>query len=146
KGEATRVEVADPLLDLLDEHGIDARRRLVEEHEPWLPHQNGGELEQLLLAVGEVAGSLLRESGETELLEQLEGACPLVRSNRAPNDGPPRLLQGRDQVLHEGEVGEHARLLEGAGEPSPREPDRVGSTDGRAREADRARVGPGIPG
>jgi hypothetical protein len=39
----------------------------------------------------------------------------------APERGAPRLLQRGDHVLHERQVGEHARLLERARQPSSRE-------------------------
>ena len=73
--ETARVQVADPLLDLLDHHGVHAGGRLVEQNEPRLAHQHRRELEQLLLAVREPPGLLLREPRQAELLEQLVRAC-----------------------------------------------------------------------
>jgi len=68
----------DALLDLLDEQRVHAGGRLVEEHEARVGHQHRRKLEQLLLTVGKVAGTLFGEPGEPELLEQLEGARVLV--------------------------------------------------------------------
>ena len=47
---------------VLDHHRVDAGRGLVEQHELGVAHQDRGELQQLLLSVGELAGGLSARS------------------------------------------------------------------------------------
>ena len=142
--QPARVQLPDALLDLLDEQWIDAGGRLVEEYEPRVGHQHGRELEQLLLSVREVAGTLVREPREPELLQQLERAHVLLLAHRTPERRAPGLLERSDHVLHERQVGEDARLLERAREAAAGERHRIGPADARAGEADRPCVRPQV--
>src|SRR2546428_5257636 len=50
---AAGVDVADDAEDLLDEHGGEAQRRLVEQHQDRLGHERAGDRQHLLLAAPE---------------------------------------------------------------------------------------------
>src|SRR2546428_795019 len=50
----------DRALDVPLRRGIEARRRLVEDHETWIAEEHAREREQLRLAGGEAAGEHLR--------------------------------------------------------------------------------------
>ena len=78
------VQLAHVALHRLHHHRVDAGRRLVEEDEPRLAHQHRGELEQLLLAIGERRGALAGMSGEAELLEQAQRAGGVGVTDGAP--------------------------------------------------------------
>ena len=141
EGQSARVQRADALLDLLDEHRIDAGRRLVQQHELRFGHQHRCELEELLLAVREVARALLAESRDAEFVEQLQRTLALVPPDCGRERGRPRLLERRDHVLDERELREDPRLLERARETAAGEAHGIRTADRGSREADDAGVG-----
>src|SRR5690349_11498280 len=77
------------LEDLLDEHGSQAQRRLVEQHHLGMRHQRTADDEHLLLATGEIPrldGATIAQPGEV-LVDALD-ALPQVGAIRL--DVPPR--------------------------------------------------------
>src|SRR3972149_6145641 len=63
----------DPLEDLSRQLGGDARRGLVEEEEPRLPHERARNLEELHLAAGDLRGPVPRDARELLRRQGLQG-------------------------------------------------------------------------
>ena len=55
--EAPR-HLAHELADLVDAGGVEAVRRLIQEQQPWVPHERGGDAQALPHAEGEVSDEL----------------------------------------------------------------------------------------
>ena len=82
EGLAGRVELADAGRELVDQRRVDAAGGLVEQQHRGVGDQERRQLEQLALAVGEVAGGLGREPRDADELEQLARAAALRRRAR----------------------------------------------------------------
>src|SRR5712692_5805761 len=107
-------------------HGLEQdQRRVAHEH----PH----ELDQLLLAVGEIAGVLAGERLQLHEREQLP---------RPALGGGPVAAGHHQQVLERGQLGEDARHLERAAHALHRDLPRLQSVDALAPEEDAAGVAP----
>src|SRR2546429_2379757 len=92
----------------VQERPVHACGGLVEEDERRLPHQDAHELEELLLAVREVARVLVTELFELHEAQQLERALA-GRGEVVTRDD--------EEVLQRGELGEDADQLEGPPDP-----------------------------
>ena len=81
EGDALVAELLDAVDDHVEERRVDAAGRLVEQEEARTRHQPGGEVHQLLLAVGELRRRLVGEVGDADEIEELH------RRARAPRRG-----------------------------------------------------------
>src|SRR3990172_2894059 len=130
-GLAPVPERAHGLQQLVEQGPVDTGRRLVEQDQLGIGHEHADELDELLLAVGQVARVLVRQPLELDEPQQLLGA-------------PTRLgVAGRghyQQVLERRELGEHADHLEGAPHSAVEDLVRLEPVDALALEADFAGV------
>ena len=78
----SRVELADHLADALDQRRVDPAGRLVEQDQLRVEHEHLGQLDELLLAVGERPRLLVAERAHADELEQLLGARGLRAADR----------------------------------------------------------------
>ena len=101
--EAPR-HLADELAYLVDAGGVEAVGGLVQEHQPGVPHERGGDAEPLLHAEGEVADELSLRFGVVEA-HHLEDLVDAAR--RKPTQAPHNL-----EVLARREVRVAARGLD----------------------------------
>ena len=123
EADAARVQLADAFGDLLDEHRVDPRVGLVEQHAARLEHQDAAEFEQLLLAARELSGRRRGDMVEPQEAQPLGGLVGMV-ALAATHAGAPEqkrcqrlagLVPRRGQhVLQHRQVAEFARHLEGA--------------------------------
>src|SRR2546426_6959998 len=107
-GPALVAEVTDGVEQVAEERPVHARGGLVEEDERRLPHQDAHEVEELLLAVREVARVLVTEPFELHEAQQLERALA-GRGEVVTRDD--------EEVLQRRELGEDADQLEGPPDP-----------------------------
>ena len=102
-------------------------RGLVEEEQARLQGQADGDLEQPLIAVPDGARALVEALAEPDQLDALPrpaldvGEAPAIRQRRHEAKPP---LAGQPDILEDGEAGEHARDLHGAGDAGPGPPGR----------------------
>ena len=111
------VELGDAIGEVADEGRVHAAGRLIEEQDGRIGDKQGGQLQQLALPVGEVAGGLVGQPRDADEVQQIHGPPLLGRRARAAQDpAEPALvaLGGDEQVLQDGETHEQARELEGA--------------------------------
>src|SRR2546421_1818120 len=97
-GLAGVAQPAHRVQQVVEERAVDAGRRLVEQDQRGFRHEHTHELDELLLAVGEVARVLAGQAAEPHELEQLAPAALRLRA-RAPRDdkqGLPRRQLGKD--------------------------------------------------
>src|SRR6185295_16287492 len=91
-----------------------------EQHEARASHERHRHVEQLLLAVAQAAGFLLRERAEAKEFDHPVG-CFAEASVAPSNEAPPHrllvFLPGEDQVLAHRQLREHLQQLEGAADP-----------------------------
>jgi len=89
---------ADALDDALDQLGIDAGHRLVEQDEFGLRHQHGRELDQLLLAARQLAGGLMTHIPKAGDLDKFARTLPQRLDTRARHgtdtEGRPEARKG----------------------------------------------------
>ncbi len=117
--------------------GVEALLRLVEQQHPGRAHEGEGEVEELLLARGQLVREAVLEVADLERREHLLG--PLLGA-LAP--APGRVDE--DEVVDEGEVAVRRR---GAEQRRDRRPaDGVALVDGAPLEGDRAGARGGRPG
>ena len=105
--------------------GIHTTGRLVEEQDGRVSDQQRGQLEQLALAVGQVAGRFVSEAGDPHEIQKLHGTAPFAhRAGQAHHAAQPALLAlGRDQhVLQHGQAREQTGQLERATDAEPEHP------------------------
>src|SRR5712691_2300763 len=126
-------EAADGLEQVVEERAVHAGGRLVEQDQRRVAHEHPHELDQLLLAVGEIAGVLAGERLELHEREQLP---------RPALGGGPVAAGHHQQVLERGQLGEDARHLERAAHALHRDLPRFQSVDALAPEEDAAGVAP----
>ena len=109
------VQLGDAVGEVPDERRVHAAGGLVEEQDRGVGDEQGGQLQQLALAVGEVAGGLMGQPRDADELQQLRRATLLTRRASATQDGaePPLIaLRGHQQVLQDGEAHEQPGELE----------------------------------
>ena len=144
---ALAVELEDGVADGAEERAVDAGADLVEEDDLGVDHHGAAELEELLLAAGEVAGELVGHVADLEELDHLVGLgadLGLARADAAALEpGVPEHLAGlvggdHHQVLAHGEGGELVGDLEGAQEALVEERVRAEAGDLLAVEPDPA--------
>ena len=115
EGDALPVEVADDLDHPVDQRRVDAAGRLVEQDHLRLEHEHLGQLDQLLLAVGQRAGLLVAEPAEADEVEQLARPLGLVPADRVlGHEAPARRRQRGHHVLQHRHALEQPGDLEGA--------------------------------
>ena len=100
-GHAVLAQVADDGEHLVDEHGVERRGDLVEQHEPRRDGERAHDRDALLLAAGEPVGDTARLVGEREPVEQLE--------SRRLGLGPRDLVHASHR---QGDVVEHRHVRE----------------------------------
>src|SRR3989454_2369261 len=104
-GLARVAQPAHRLQQVVEERAVDARRRLVEEDERGIRHEHPHELDELLLAVRQVARVLAGQVPEPDEVEQLAPAALRLRARAARDD---------EQVPEGRQLREDADDLEGA--------------------------------
>src|ERR1051325_1941827 len=101
-------------------HGVDLAQPLAQAGEHGRVDAAGRHVEQLLLAVAQAAGFLLRERAEAKEFDHPVG-CFAEASVAPSNEAPPHrllvFLPGEDQVLAHRQLREHLQQLEGAADP-----------------------------
>src|ERR687895_634442 len=122
EGPALLVELAHERGDAVEQRRVDAARRLVEQDRLRVGHQHAGELEQLLLAVGEVARLDALEVIDTHPREPAAGALDRLWVARAAQPREAGAPDGDQQVLEHRHAGEDAAQLEAAPDPGPGDP------------------------
>src|SRR5207247_5474922 len=78
-GLASITQLPHGIQEVVEEGTVDARRRLVEEDELRVRHEDADELHELLLAVGEIARVLAGQPLELDEAEELAGALARLR-------------------------------------------------------------------
>ena len=87
-------QIGDRAADVLDDRGLDALRRLVEEEEAGPRHEGAADRELLLLPAGEVAAAAVQHALEDgEQLEHLVGDA--TRSPRQAGEARLEVLLAR---------------------------------------------------
>src|ERR1700728_12165 len=99
-------ELADDALDIQDRQRIDARERLVEEHEARFARQRPRDLDAAAFPARERQAEAAAYVPDTQLLEQLPEAFLAARRARVA----PR-LENRQYVVFHRQLAEHGRLL-----------------------------------
>src|SRR5213594_274503 len=122
---------ANGLEQVVEQGAVDAGRRLVEEDQRRVAHQHPDELDELLLAVGEIAGVLARQL--LQLHERKQLASPAL-------GGGPIATGHHQQVFQRRELRKDARHLERAAHALHRDLPRLQSIDALALEEDPAGV------
>jgi hypothetical protein len=79
---------------ILDQHRVDAGGRLIEQQHRGIVGERHGELEQLLLAEGEIAGKTVPLLGKAHKIEQLGGVGVHLAARPAKKPGEGRLSDG----------------------------------------------------
>src|SRR5262249_47728760 len=109
--DASRLQLSDYPLNVNHGDGVDARERLVEEHERRRDHQRARDLEASSLTARQRLGLALRQAGAPELVEQdAEALQPLVARK------VEGLQDGKD-VLLDRELPEDGGLLREVADP-----------------------------
>ena len=86
---AVGVQLADHLRHPVDQHRVDAARRLVEQDQLRVEHQHLRQLDELLLAVGESSRLLVPERAHPDVLQELLGGLGLGSADRDPAELTP---------------------------------------------------------
>ena len=131
---ALRAQPQERLLDLVDDRGLDALGRLVEEQEPGIAHQPARQRQQLLLAARQRA-PLAAEQG---LEARKVGEHALERVRLA---GIAVVVPGQPQVLGDRQLREDAAALGDVAEPAQRPVVRLEPGDVLVGERDMAAAG-----
>src|SRR6267143_2166967 len=132
-GLARVAQPAHRLQEVVEERAVDAGRRLVEEDQRGIRHEHPHELDELLLAVGEVARVLAGQVAEPHEPEQLAPATLRLRVRAARDD---------EQVLQRRQLGEDADDLEGAADAAAGDLPGLEAVDPLAAEAHAAGIEP----
>src|SRR5574341_851985 len=132
-GLALVAQPANRVEQVVQQRPVHAGGGLVEQDQQGVPHEHTNELDELLLAVREIAGVLVPEPLELDEAQELERARLRVVEAPARHD---------EEVFERGELREHADDLEGPADPLPRDLVRLEPVDPLAVEHDAARVAP----
>src|SRR3972149_2261657 len=126
-------KLPDRFQQVVQERAVDPRGGLIQEDQLGIGHQDPDELQELLLAVGEVAGIFPLEAVELDEAEEVQGAVM----------GFPPLSPGDDeQVLQRRHLRKDPDDLEGAAHASEGDPVRRKAVDPLPLEADLSGVPP----
>src|SRR5262249_43614055 len=131
------VELPEQLAQLLHQRRVDARTRLIEQHQAGRRHESHGDVDQLLLAVGEAARRQVRDMLQPEELDHLVGVLPEPGIRRGEEPRAQRafeLLRGDDQVVAHRQLAKHLQRLERAAHAAARELERRHAGDVLAAE------------
>src|SRR6266849_1829348 len=130
-GLASIAKLPHGVQEVVEEGAIDTRRRLVEEDELRVRHEDADELQELLLAVGEIARVLAGQPLELDEAEELLGALARLR-----------VVIGGDheKVLKRRQLGKDPDDLEGAPDAFVKDLVRLEPVDPSPLEADLALV------
>ena len=135
-------QAADHLAERRGLVGVEAGRRLVEQHEPRPRGEGAPEVDQALPAVGQLARAGLGLRGEAEPLDDLVDSGDGGRAagrHRVDHEGPPMAPPGCDlEVLADRQVGEELAGLERAGQAGVHPPVRRLVADVATGEGDAA--------
>ena len=117
------VELDQQLAQLVDEAGVDARARLVEQHEPRRRHERHRDVDQLLLAVGQACrpADARRASGGTARSSRRRAGRarrPAWRIRREASE-PLNSCAGDDQVVAHRQLA-RTPAASGTSGPTPR--------------------------
>src|SRR5262245_4801537 len=130
-GLALAAQTAHGVEQVVEKGAVDAGRRLVEQDQRRIAHEHPHELDELLLAIVQVAGVLAGQLLELHEGEQL--AAPTL------GDGP--IAPGHDQEIFERrELGKHAGHLKGAAHALHRDLPRLQAVDALPLEENPAGV------
>src|SRR5881409_2628755 len=121
----------DGVEQIVEEGAVHAGRRLVEQDQRRVGHEHAHELDELLLAVGEIAGVLAGQRPQPHEVQELAPAA-LRLSQRAARDD--------EQVLQRRQLGEDADDLEGAADTAARDLPRLETVQALAAKAHAAGV------
>src|SRR6266850_6514171 len=130
-GLACVAQPAHRVQQVVEERAVDARRRLVEQDQRRIGHEHAHELDELLLAVGELARVLAGQLAEPHELQQL-AAPPLRLRARTPRDD--------EQVLQRRQLRKDADDLERAADATAGDLPGLEAVDPLAAEAHAAGV------
>jgi len=115
-GAAPRLhQAADDAEDLVDQHGSQAQRRLVEKHHLGLAHQRAANRQHLLLAARQVARQLVPSLPQSRKI-RIDQLDALLHRAEVVLD-----VAAGDQVLLRGQMLEDPPSLEDLGEAEPRD-------------------------
>src|SRR5215510_8496072 len=98
-GFAAGAQIADGIQEIIEKTSINAGGRLIQKHEIWINHQDPGELQESLLAVGKIAGKF-----STQLIELDEGQ----KFQRAPVGRFPILSCDYQKIFQRRQLGENS--------------------------------------
>jgi hypothetical protein len=132
-GLALVAQAPEHVQQLVEQRAVDPGGRFIEQDQLRIGHQHANELEQLLLAVREVAGVFLAQPLELDEGQQLLRPLPR-RVDRRVGHG--------QQVLERRQLREYADHLEGAADAAPGDAVRLEPVDPLAVEQDRTAVQP----
>src|SRR3954471_9311523 len=141
------VERHQELAQLLDQRRIDAGARLIQQHEARFRHERHGDVDQLLLAIGEAASRQMRDRLQPEELDHLVGVLSKAgvgRREQARGQRAFELLRRDDQVVAHRELAEDLQRLERAANAASRELERRHAGDVLAAELHVARGRPDL--
>src|SRR5206468_4743677 len=133
--------------DAAHEARVDAGAGLVEQHEIGLAHEGHRDVHQLLLAVAQLAGLLVGDVADAELIDQRIGLGAQARVAGREHAAPQAalvLLRGDDQVVAHAHLAEHLQRLERAADAAAVQLHRRQLGDVFAVELDAAGVGPDL--
>ena len=121
EGLALGVEVPDQVAHPLDQGRIDAAGWFVEQDQLRVEHQHLGQLDELLLPVGQGAGARVAVGGHADELQQFLGPCGLRTADGAqPELAHREVAQRRHHVLQHGHLAEQPGDLERPSDPAMR--------------------------
>jgi hypothetical protein len=101
---------------------VEAGHGLVEQDDLGLGHERHAEVEELLLAVGQVGGEIVRDVRELQEVEEPQGALSLLglgTTEEPAEHGHPTLLRGHQQVLQHRHLREELDELKDPGHATP---------------------------
>src|SRR4030095_9034502 len=133
------IQLHQQLAQLIDEAGVDARARLVEQHEARRRHEGHCDVDQLLLAVRQRAGIKMRDMLQPEQLDHLVAMRATSRVGLGHQPRAQRALEflrGDDQVVAHRELAEYLQRLERPAHATPRQLQRRHAGDVLAAEFD----------
>jgi hypothetical protein len=123
KASALRlVQLQQQLAKLIDETGVDASTRLVEQHQARSGHERHGDVDQLLLPVRQIARRHMSHVLQAKHLDHLVGVVAescVGLCKQATRHGALELLGRGNQIVANGQLDEHLQRLKCATDAAP---------------------------
>src|SRR6266852_2688663 len=131
------IDRLEPVAQAREHRQVDAARRLIEQSKTGARHERHRGIQELLLAIAQVARRLLRKMAKPEKIEHpvgRRGKPGVAPADQAREHGALVLLAGQDQVLAHGQLRKDLKQLKRAAHAEPIEIARTHAGHGTAVE------------